>query len=89
MTERFSHDEKGWHPDTATVTSMGDPVSIIVNGELGRFSVGSAVKVAGAILRSAGEAANGYGLPLTREDIKKYFAEVGVDIDNLGNENLY
>jgi len=89
MTERFSHDEKGWYPDTVTVTSKGDPVHIIVNGEPGRFSVGSAVRVAGAILRSAGETANSYGTPLTREDIKKFFAQVGVDIDNLGRNDLY
>lgn len=87
--ERFSHAEQGWDRNTITVTSKGDPVTIVVNGEAGRFSVASAVRVAGSILRSAGEAANGYCTPLTRDDIKKFFAEVGVDIDNLGTDKLY
>jgi hypothetical protein len=87
--ERFSHTDQGWDRNTVTVTSKGDPVTIIVNGEAGRFSVASAVRAAGAILRSAGEASNGYCAPLTRDDIKQFFAEVGVDIDNLGTDKLF
>lgn len=86
--ERFRHTEQGWGYDQFRIGSHNDAVQLHTSNPRGALTVAAAVKVAAALLRAARETANGYGVPLTDGNIRKYFAEVGVDIDDLGTDKL-
>lgn len=87
---RLHRDESTWEGAVVRIGSLGDAVKVgLVEDPAGQpshwaaLSVAPAVRLAASLLLSASETADNYGAPLTKGDVRKYFREVGLDLDSL------
>jgi hypothetical protein len=87
--------ENSWEGSRVRVGSLGDAVKVGISEpspvpgnadasvKWAALSVAPAVRLAASLLLSASEAAESYGVPLTTGDVRKYFREVGLEVDDL------